>query len=298
MTGPTGRQFEINSGAMSAIITERGATLRKFTSHGHRYTETFAEDQEPPMGCGNILVPWPNRTAGASWKFNGEAQHLDVTEPARDNAIHGLVRKKPWELIDHLEDRVELAVDIPAEHGWPVPLRTEIRYQLTDSGLMITHTVHNRGDVEVPFGVGAHPYLRAPSHDDVVVRLAAELHQPLDERTMIPVGEPEPSRYTGPVRLSDLDLDDAFTGLVTDSDGRSRHSILGSDGGVQLWADEDFRWLQVFTPTEFNGRDGKVIALEPMTCPPNALNSGVDLLTVAAGETWRGSWGIRPIPAG
>jgi aldose 1-epimerase len=37
------------------------------------------------------------------------------------------------------------------------------------------------------------------------------------------------------------------------------------------------------------------VAVEPMTCPPDALNSGTDLITLAPGESWTGSWGLRPI---
>jgi aldose 1-epimerase len=32
-----------------------------------------------------------------------------------------------------------------------------------------------------------------------------------------------------------------------------------------------------------------------MTCPPDALNSGTGLLVVEPGQTWTGSWGIRPL---
>ena len=36
------------------------------------------------------------------------------------------------------------------------------------------------------------------------------------------------------------------------------------------------------------------LAVEPMTCAPNAFNSGDGLLTLAPGETFRGQWGIEP----
>jgi aldose 1-epimerase len=73
-----------------------------------------------------------------------------------------------------------------------------------------------------------------------------------------------------------------------------RHRLLGPDGGVELWAEPAFGWVQVFTPDDHPGR-GRAVAVEPMTCPPDALNSGTDLITLAPGETWQGSWGLRPI---
>ena len=68
------------------------------------------------------------------------------------------------------------------------------------------------------------------------------------------------------------------------------HRLRGPDGGVEVWAEPDFRWVQVFTPDEFPG-SGQAIAIEPMTCPPDALNSGVDLITLAPGEEWVGQMG-------
>ena len=53
----------------------------------------------------------------------------------------------------------------------------------------------------------------------------------------------------------------------------------------------------MFTPSEFPGKGARAVAIEPMTCPPDALNSGVDLLWLSADETWTGRWGIRPLEA-
>jgi aldose 1-epimerase len=60
-----------------------------------------------------------------------------------------------------------------------------------------------------------------------------------------------------------------------------------------VWADPAFRWVQVYTPNDFLGR-GRAVAIEPMTCPPDALNSGIDLITIAPGEAWSARWGLLP----
>jgi aldose 1-epimerase len=54
----------------------------------------------------------------------------------------------------------------------------------------------------------------------------------------------------------------------------------------------------VFTPDDFPdlaGEPSSVLAIEPMTCPPDALNSGIDLITVSPGATWTARWGITPL---
>ena len=92
-----------------------------------------------------------------------------------------------------------------------------------------------------------------------------------------------------------MTLDDAFGGCVPAAgDELVRHRLLGPDGGVEVWAEPAFGWVQVFTPSDHPGR-GRAVAVEPMTCPPDALNSGTGLITLEPGETWQGSWGLRPI---
>ena len=60
-----------------------------------------------------------------------------------------------------------------------------------------------------------------------------------------------------------------------------------------LWADADVRWVQAFTPDDLDGR-GRAVAVEPMTCPPDAFNSGTDLVVLRPEQSHTGSWGIRP----
>ncbi|HWE87872.1 MAG TPA: aldose 1-epimerase family protein [Pseudonocardiaceae bacterium] len=304
MSGPTGAQFEIRQGAARAVVTELGAGLRAFEVAGVPYLQTFAEDQPPPMGSGAVLVPWPNRVAGGQWRWQGRPEQLAITEPARGNAIHGLVRRKPWQVESRADDRISLTVDIPAEDGWPVPLRTAIEYTVDDRGLTVRHTVRNLGDEPVPFGVGTHPYPRAGTSaiDACELRLAAATVLPLDPDTMVPSGPAVPVDGTEydfrtPRSLAGASLDTPFGGCEPAEDGLIHHRLTGQDGGVELWAEPDFRWVQVFLTDGFPGQDSAV-AIEPMTCPPDALNSGVDLIVLPPRETWTGRWGIHPLPGG
>jgi aldose 1-epimerase len=293
--------LEIVHGAARAVITETGAGLQSYEVDGVPYCETFGYGETPPLGAGVVLVPWPNRTAGARWTLDGKVQELAVTEPARGNAIHGLTRRLQWTVLEQTTSTVSLEVMIDEQPGWPVPLRTTITYALDDTGLTVTHGVHNLGSQAVPFGVGTHPYPRAGNAltDSCTLRLAAETVLPLDSSTMIPSG-PAVSvsgteyDFLTARPLKDVQLDTPFGGCTPGSDGLVRHVLSSPTGGVELWADPDFRWVQVFTPGEFPGR-GRAVAIEPMTCPPDALNSGVDLIVLQPGESWAGRWGLSPI---
>lgn len=296
MSAPSGEHLEITLGDARAVVTTSGATLREFSVAGTHYTETFPEDEAPPMGSGSVLVPWPNRVAGAVWP-GGE---LEVTEPARGNAIHGLVRTELWTVVEHAPATLRLEVSVGERPGWPHPFRTAITYALDGRGLTVTHEVVNEGSETMPFGVGTHPYPRAgkADADDCRLRLAATTHLPLDPERMVPTNGQAPidPAYGDGAPVRPLKLDDAFGGCVPDADGLIRHWLRGDDGGVEVWAEPEFRWVQVFTPPSWPGRShGRAVAIEPMTCPPDALNSGVDLLHLEPGAVWSGSWGIAPL---
>lgn len=288
---PTGEQFEIRSGDARATVTEVGAGLRAFTVGGRAFVETYDVDVRPPRGAGAVLVPWPNRTAAGRWAWNGEPQQLALSEPAAGNAIHGLLRHTLYRPDGRAPDTIMLRAVVAAQPGWPVPLETSVRYAVDAGGLTVTHTVRNVGAGAVPFGVGAHPYLRAgdAATDDCTLTLAATTALPLSGG--LPTG-PATALADPVFPLRGVELDHAFGGCMP-VHGLVRHRLDGPDGAVELWADPDFGWVQVFTPDDHPGR-GRAVAVEPMTCPPDALNSGVGLLTVEPGETWTGRWGVAP----
>ena len=222
------------------------------------------------------------------------SEKLAVTEPDAGNAIHGLLLHTFYEVIERSADAITLGARVAAQPGWPVPLAAQIRYAVAAGGLTVTHTVQNIGADAVPFGVGVHPYIRAgdAATDDCTLHLAASMACPLQ------LGLP-----TGPARPGDVATHRlAGRELTTPSAAAcrppatpsARHRLLDPDGrGVELWAEPDFRWVQVFTPDDHPGR-GRVVAVEPMTCPPDALNAGTDLITLAPGQSWTGSWASAP----
>lgn len=302
---PTGRQFEIVHGATRAVVTEVGAALRAFEVDGVPYSETYGVDEVPPGGAGAVLVPWPNRVADGRWRLEGDPQQLALTEPERHNAIHGLLRYAPWRLVELAESTVVLHAMVPVQPGWPVPLLTSIGYSVDDRGLTVTHTVENLGARSVPFGIGVHPYPRAgrAETDDCTVRLAASSVLPVDAERLLPARPPRELRgdeqdFRSGRRLGGVVLDTAFGGAAPapdDPEQLVRHSVTGPDGcGVEVWADPVFGWVQVYTADDFPGR-GRAIAIEPMTCPPDALNSGTDLVVLSPDDGWTASWGLRPL---
>lgn len=309
MRPATGTQYELTastpSGQATATITEVAAGIRSYALGGIDLVERFPADVQPPMGAGIVLVPWPNRIRDGVWTQDGVSRQLALTEPTRSNAIHGLLRFAPYRLVSRTAGSVTLGTPVFPQSGYPFQLDTEVTYQLVDDGLSVTHTLRNVGATDAPVAVGAHPYLKigdVPT-GDLVVRVAADTHIDVDDR-LNPVGE-SPVDGTAfdlrsGVRVDELDLDDGF-GAVQAAGGRGEHSLTAPDGrSLILWGDENMRYVQVFTPRVFPTRTGDdqevtglAVAIEPMTAPADAFNSGAGLRWLAPGETWVVRWGIR-----
>lgn len=304
MTRPaSGEQFVLESGGARAVVGQVAAVLREFTVDGVHYTETWADEALPPMGCGIVLAPWPNRVEDGKWTApDGAPQQLDITEPSRHTAIHGLLRNTAYLPVERTGSAVTLAAPIYPQHGYLFNLDTTVRYELTDAGLQVTHSVTNRGSTAAPFGIGAHPYLRVGEQPvaELTLTVSARTQAPIDDRWipqgLAPVGEHGPDLRQGKL-LGDVRADIALTDLEP-VDGRFEHRLAAPDGsGVLVWTDQDFRWVQLYTPQDFPADPAHprpAVAIEPMTCGANAFNTGQDLLTVAPGQTWSASWGISP----
>lgn len=282
------------------------AVLREYSVAGTRYTETWPAGAPAPHACGIVLMPWPNRVAGGRWTWDGMPQRLDITEPRLGNAIHGLLRYAPYQPTDRTEDTVTLVATIYPQHGWPFTLDTAARYALTENGLVVTHRVANRGDGPAVFGCGAHPYLRIGEVpvDDLRVTIRARSYYVTDDALIPAEKRPLDGPFgdlPGGVRVRDLDLDAGFTDLEIAA-GRIEHALAAPDGRtLTLWAERDFAYTIVFTPDDFPNDTSRepagvhrAIAIEPMTCPTDALNSGEGLIRLEPGEGWEASWGLTP----
>jgi aldose 1-epimerase len=307
MRAPTGEQFRLTRstplGLAEAVIVEVAASIREFRIGTVELTEPYGEFSLPPFADGIVLVPWPNRIEDGVWELDGARQQLDITEPDKHNAIHGLLRFARYLVVERAEGSVTLGATIFPQHGYPFLLETSVRHELTDDGMTVTHRITNQSDLPAPVAIGTHPFFQigdVPT-EDLTLTVHAGTRFPVDERlnpsSEIAVDGTDYDLRAGR-RVADINLDDAFgdvkpvnqvTAELTAPDGRS----------VALWQDENFPYVQIFTTRRFPRGTGFVtaIAMEPMTAPANAFNSGQSLKWLNPGETWQAAWGIRYTPA-
>jgi len=300
---PSGEQHELGFGRHHAVVTEVGATLRAYSVGDVDVLDGFAVGERASGGRGQVLAPWPNRLEDGRYSFEGRDGQAALDEPATRNAIHGLVRWWPWQTVSRAASAVTLACVLHPQPGYPWRLELGVEYRLAADGLTVTASARNGSDVPAPFGIGFHPYLTVGTDviDVALLTIPARRRLITNERGL-PSGDQAVAgsgfdfgarRPVGPTRL-----DTAYTDLVVGGDGRVRVELDRPDGerGVTLWADGTFRYLMAFTGDTVQppARRRRSIAIEPMTCPPNALHSGRDLVRLEPGASWSARWGITP----
>lgn len=299
---PSGQQYEIRHGEQRAVVVEVGGGLRCYSVADAELLDGYSIDEPCGGGRGQPLMPWPNRLRDGRFEFDGQSYQLPLSEPQTQTAIHGLVRWSNWVATEHDASRVAMEHVLHPQAGWPGTLALRIEYELSLGGLAVTTTATNVGTRDCPFGVGFHPYLTlgTATVNALILQAPGATYLEADERGIPIVAHPVKHTeldFRTPRELGPARLDHGFADLERDHDNLARVRIATAGGGSRatLWLDSSYRYVMLFTgdtlpPTE--RRRG--LAIEPMTCPPNALQSGQDVVRLATGQTFVARWGIKP----
>jgi aldose 1-epimerase len=294
----SGTGVSLRSGRYAAEIASVGASLRSLTADGRDLVVPFAEDEVRPLYRGVVLVPWPNRVVDGRYTFDGAEQQLALTEPDRGHALHGLACWSDYRVVSREPAAVVLETEVVPQAGYPHRLRIQVGYRLAADGLTTTVTATNTGPTRAPYGTSGHPYIVGGDGrvDDWRLELDAAEVLDVDDDRLIPQGlspvAGTPFDFAAGPPIGALFVDHAFTGLRT-----SRARVLGADGrGAEVRWDASLPWVQVHTgdrPEPEYDRAG--LAIEPMTCPPDAFNSGTDLVVLEPGASHTAAWSIAAV---
>lgn len=295
----TGDTWTIRSGDHEAEIIQLGGGLRSYRVVGRDVVAGYPAGRKPDAGRGQVLMPWPNRIRDGKFSFAGHEEVLALSEPAKGNASHGLARWATWSLQDAQPDSVRVGYRLLAGQGWDWPLDLAVTYRVGDDGLHVLAEATNVGDQTAPFGYGHHPYLTVgeANLDETTLTVPASTYIEVDERSL-PTGTSPVSGDTdlrAGKALKGVQLDTAFTDLVASGDNWEV-TLEGHGHRTTMWAHAaTFPYVQCFTADVLPGGKARTtgLAVEPMTCPADAFNSGAGVVSLAPGQTWAGRWGIR-----
>ena len=300
---PSGEQFEIVHGQQRATIVEVGGGVREYVVGERPVLDPYPVLKMCDGGHGAPLIPWPNRLADGRYHFDGVDYQVALSEPAKHNAIHGFLRWRPWQAMAREPSRVVVGTRLHPLTGYPFTLEMRIEYALGEDGLSVRTTATNLSDSACPYGAGQHPYLSPGDGliDACTLEFAAGTRILTDPERQLPVGRETAAGgeydYSSPRVVGEQRIDDPFTDLARDDAGRAGCRLTAPDGAtVELWADENYPFMELFTGDTLSpSRRRRGLAVEPMTCAPNAFQSGDGLIRLEPGEPHASHWGVRLI---
>jgi aldose 1-epimerase len=298
---PSGEQFEIRYGDQRATIVEVGGGVREYAVGDRPVLDPYPIDALCDGEHGAPLIPWPNRLADGAYRFDGTDYTVALNEPERHNAIHGFLSWRPWHAVEHHTSRVVMGTRLHPLAGYPFTLDIRVTYELGGDGLVVSTTAANIGDQACPYGTGQHPYLSpGPGHiDDCILELGASTRILTANERQLPTGtktvEGTAFDFRAGRRIGDQKLDTPFTDLDRDEDGRAWTRLTAPDGTrTEIWVDRHYPIIEIYTGDTLSPPRRRVgLGTEPMTCPPNAFQTGNGLTRLEPGQSLTTTWGAR-----
>jgi aldose 1-epimerase len=300
-TPPSGQQFEIREGSQRATVVEVGGGVREYVVGDRPVLDPYPLDAMCDGAHGAPLIPWPNRLADGAYRFDDTDYRVALTEPEKHNAIHGFLRWRSWQAVEHEPARVVMGTRLHPLTGYPFTVDVRVAYELGDEGLVVATTATNIGDRACPYGAGQHPYLSPGSGriDDCTLELGAATRILTENERQLPTGservEGTAFDFRTATRLGDKKLDYPFSALERDEDGRAWTRLTAPDDStVELWVDEHYPIIELYTGDTLSPARRRLgLGCEPMTCPPNAFQSGEGVIRLEPGQSLTSTWGVR-----
>jgi aldose 1-epimerase len=271
--------LSISAGPYAASVRTRGAGLNSLTFNGRDLVDPYIPAPNPENYRGDILAPWPNRIEDGEYTFDGVVYKIPINEPNRNTALHGLVFDLDWEVVDQSQSSVTLNVTLENSYYYPSDLELTTQYSVSDQGLSITISALNVGAKRAPYGVSIHPYLIPTSHsrvDEWKLKVNASQVLEVDLERLLPIGlrsvEDLNFDFRGGRVIGNQFIDHAFK---VDLGSELIVSVAADNGdAVEMTFTSDCDWIQIHTADRRGGADSRIcLAVEPMTCPPNAFRN-------------------------
>ena len=290
--------FEINSGNFKAKINSYGASLISLSNNEINLIESNTREG---LYAVSVLAPWPNRIKDGRYSFNDEMFELPINEKSKNNALHGLVAHSDWQPVSSSGSSITLEHILDMPKIYPGKLKLQIKYEFIDNYLEIKIDALNIGNKKAPYGVSIHTYFVAGQNlknNQLFLQLPSSEFMQVDLERLLPLGIEKVDSTEFDFRklkqISNLFIDHAFK---ADTDLPPRVRLINeSKLGVELEFDESTKWIQVHTADREAKEDARMaVAIEPMSCPPDAFNSGLDLITLTPNESHSFSLKIKQI---
>lgn len=295
------------TGAEAVIVPDCGAMLTSLklplqnndlieVVAGAKNIEEFNNNAIPEFRS-SVLVPFPNRVNKGKYTFNGIEYQLPINFKSEGNAIHGLVAEVEFNKIKVDQENGVLECTytcLEGFEGYPFAFDLNLIFRIGAAGITLLMSIENKGKEPMPAGLGYHPYFTLGKKVNCL-NLQLPKAEILAHRNLIPTGEKKSfDALNNSPELGDLILDDCLE--LVGEDGENHYTTLLVDSEAQtglVISQMGGSFLQIYTPTH---RD--FIAIEPMTCAPDAFNNGIGLAVINPGQFLELAIDIRLVSLG
>lgn len=292
----------ISAGDYKAKIRSFGGGLSELKFQGRNLIEPYDKMDRNGRYRGDLLAPWPNRIRDGRYSINGAEFQIPINEMERNNALHGLINVLDWKVLEISVSKAVLGVTLPEYDFYPTTLQMTVEYELHESGLTWSLLAKNVGSAKVPYGASIHPYLIAHPEgqvDDWLLRIPADEVLDVDSERLLPLDLVSVAAKNFDFRSGSVIghrfIDHAFK--VANSALEQRVDVIAKNGsGVRMEFDGSSPWIQIHTADRDGEHDSRIcLAVEPMSCPPDAFNSGIDLIWLLPCDEHKMTWKICAI---
>jgi len=232
---------------------------------------------------GSLLFPFPNRIKGGHYTFAESEYQLPINFVHENNSIHGLVYSKKIEYLSFKTETNKASIKLQYNYSgmeayYPFSYKLNIRYSLYASSKTVVSThIINTGNSKIPVALGWHPYFKTGSNlSEVELKLNSSFKF-LTDSNFIPTGKKQVYKAFNKLsRIGNTHFDSCFelnaSKKVELIDERKKIRLsIGFIPGLH-----SFNYIQLYTPP-----NRKSIAIEPMTCIPNAFNNKTGLVVLS-----------------
>lgn len=267
------------------IYLNLGGSLQELILNNNHVIKDLVTLTYDKTYASSILFPFANRIEDGIYKFDGKDYYLDINQVQENNALHGFIYNKTFELVEKKVTKEEASILLRYEEkeytqGFPYNYRIDLKYTLTKHSLDLSVSVKNTDINQFPFTLGWHPYFNSANLYNSIVRFKSHKHVYFDERNI--THGLRDFEINNEFKIKNKSLDDCF---VLDS---NKILFETPDYSFELTSSEKDCFLQLYTPPKSN-----TIAIEPTTGISNSFNNKIGLKTLEPNDSYHINWKLK-----
>jgi len=268
------------------IFLNLGGSLQELTLQKKIIIENSNQVPYEKSYASSVLFPFVNRIENGKYTFQETAYELEINQPEENNALHGLIYNKNFNIYNQHISEDFAAVTLSYKEtkkpkGFPFDYSVFLKYTLTEASLTLEVTIKNEDEKSFPFSIGWHPYFYSSNLYKSFLKLKSSKKMELNEK-MIPVKIKKYVLKEDLLQIRDTQLDDCFIPETNNV------FFITPDYGININSSSKENYLQLYTP---KGRN--YVAIEPMTAAPNSFNNKLGLQLLKSEESYIIDWSIK-----